>query len=1482
MKRKSKAILSTLAAMTLAMSSCPGILPEASPLPSISLVAEAAATKYYKVNVTGGTLSNGKTSGSAKESQYITVTADAAPEGKKFSHWERNGQEASTDSTYSFRMPSSAVNLEAVFVDEEKYIYPGGRAIIESAKSNKTTGKLTFTAALNIPSDCTFVKGGLVATNDHNVGSAVSAYTATYVKLATKGTEKTKSLKYTWTKGSVTEDQIWYVRAYLVYKDADGEEITVYGDCVKYGLNGDMSNENGAFFDETTGIMTLKGHVTDYDIRYYKYNSNLTEIYAEPGTVLPESCDSLFSSTSAKKIDISNADTSNAKDMQYMFAWNYSLEELNVSGIDTSNVTNMRYMFASCSKLETLDLSSFDTSNVENMEYMFYYSSNLKSIDVSNFDTGNVTTMYEMFYYCPSLEELDVSDWDTSNVTDMSSMFYYNQKLTDIDISGWDLSSLENAYYMFYECESISSVDLECFDLSNLESASYMFGYCKNLKTVKFGEATRSNLRWINGMFFGCESLESADISDLDISSVTSLYGMFCNCKQLTSIDISSFDTGNVTDMSSMFASCSSLESIDFGDFDTSNVKDMSYMFSDCNSLEDLDLSSFDTSNVTDMLFMFAGCKKLESLDLNSFDTSSVTKMGEMFFGCASLKGLDLRSFDTSNVINMEGMFCFCSNLENLDISSFNTSKVTKMREMFRGCTVLPYVNLSSFDMSNVTNYTDMFSASPLLLANCNSYYAQYLTKGYQTTIRTIFTPSENAKTVIVSVGDRSEEFNIEDIPDYSYSPDKKDLSYSFVSNRTKSTDYFRIKVLDAEGRTLPFNNSYGKPYSYCTSECSLSDITRNIYRVTKVVGDQSTYTDYNTAKSHPMDKMLLGDMTLPEGYKLVGWEVKCSAWSEDYSSIYTLTDNRSFWTYLDTTGDTTFTAILAEKEHTVPVTLPLNTPTAGHYEYDDYDLFAFTAEEAGTYVFTPDSPKFIFANLYADAEMQDFIVSNNNGNGYGKFRVQVDLEKGQTVYLRPVGNNVVTDIFDYTVNVRKMRDEPVKTFTLALDGTETGHYEDCEEYDIFSFTAEEDGVYLFTGENTEGGICGELYNDAELTDSISSYYGDSGPFTIRAELTAGQTVYLRPTGYNSYESCDYTVSIAKKVIVAREAIALTLDTETEGNFEDIDDYDRFSFTAEEDGTYIFKGTTSQMRDIYGYLYSDEAMTESFDIDGGYPSWTDYYVYFTIRVDLTAGQTVYLKPAIDDGNGSCDYTVSVKKWELDAIEMTLDTPIPGHFENSDEFDSFSFTAPSEGTYIFTSDCYYDTFGYLFSDEGLKEMLALNDDDGGNGQFRIEYYLEEGQTVYLLPIRYNWGDSCDYTVTVEKCLEPLDIYSIEELDATISIDPAKESEKTNFSCNSSTAYVKIDGYDTVDDSSVTVTYGIDLELDPNEAEYEIVLYDGSGNGIISVNNYSLVKSVNFTVFSDCAYIKITRLDGEAIGNATIEYTYLGRYSSGDYR
>lgn len=295
------------------------------------------------------------------------------------------------------------------------------------------------------------------------------------------------------------------------------------------------------------------------------------------------------------------------------------------------------------------------------------------------------------------------------------------------------------------------------------------------------------------------------------------------------------------------------------------------------------------------------------------------------------------------------------------------------------------------------------------------------------------------------------------------------------------------------------------------------------------------------------------------------------------------------------------------------------------------------------------------------------------------------------------------------------------------------------------------------------------------------------------------------------------------------------------GSFGGIHNYDRFSFTADEDGTYIIKGKALEMRDIYGYLYSDEAMNESFDIDGGYPNWTDDNVYFTIRVNLTAGQTVYLKAELDSEYGGGSYTISVNKKIFAAAPLTLNTPKEGHSENSDEFDFFSFTAESDGTYAFTSESYSDTYGYLYGTSDLSDdPIAPNGDDGGNYQFRIEYYLEAGQTFYLLPIRYGWENSCDYTVTVEKYYEPLDIYSIEELDATISIDPAKESEQIEFSSSSSTAYVKVNAYDIVDDSSVTFTYGIDLELDPNEGEYEIVLYDASGNAIGSANAFSVEK------------------------------------------
>lgn len=196
------------------------------------------AVKYEKINasysvsVVNGKISTGRTSGTVQVSKLVTVKANTVS-GKQFSHWIRNGKKVSTNSTYSFYMPSENVELTAVFT--EIPIEQVGTAIIESVKVNES--KLSFVSVLNIPKNCKFVKGGLVATSNNSIGENVNANNAEYVKLSAKATANTKNLKYTWTK-SVSGNTVVYVKAYLVYKDSSGVEHTIYSDCVKANSSG--------------------------------------------------------------------------------------------------------------------------------------------------------------------------------------------------------------------------------------------------------------------------------------------------------------------------------------------------------------------------------------------------------------------------------------------------------------------------------------------------------------------------------------------------------------------------------------------------------------------------------------------------------------------------------------------------------------------------------------------------------------------------------------------------------------------------------------------------------------------------------------------------------------------------------------------------------------------------------------------------------------------------------------------------------------------------------------------------------------------------------------------------------------------------------------------------------------------------------------------------------------------------------------------
>jgi surface protein len=120
--------------------------------------------------------------------------------------------------------------------------------------------------------------------------------------------------------------------------------------------------------------------------------------------------------------------------------WFYKLGNLTLirglNNLDTSNVKNMGWMFSGCSSLQSLDMSGFDTSKVEDMSGMFWNCSSLQSLDMSGFDTSKVENMNYMFGGCSSLQSLDLSGFDTSKVG--GSRIGIFEGIDDSKIKGWE------------------------------------------------------------------------------------------------------------------------------------------------------------------------------------------------------------------------------------------------------------------------------------------------------------------------------------------------------------------------------------------------------------------------------------------------------------------------------------------------------------------------------------------------------------------------------------------------------------------------------------------------------------------------------------------------------------------------------------------------------------------------------------------------------------------------------------------------------------------------------------------------------------------------------------------------------------------------------------------------------------------------------------------------------------------------------------
>ena len=172
----------------------------------------------------------------------------------------------------------------------------------------------------------------------------------------------------------------------------------------------------------------------------------------------------------AKKLDLSNFNTSNVTDMSYMFASSQATT-LDLSNFNTSKVTSMGGMFQS-SKIVNLDLSSFDTSNVTDMNWMFKDSQASVIKGLNNFNTSKVTSMGGMFENS-KIEILDLSNFDTSKVTDSHNMFKGNINLKTIYASSkFNTSAITsnfNSRDMFTGCTNLVGGNGTTYDSTKVD-----------------------------------------------------------------------------------------------------------------------------------------------------------------------------------------------------------------------------------------------------------------------------------------------------------------------------------------------------------------------------------------------------------------------------------------------------------------------------------------------------------------------------------------------------------------------------------------------------------------------------------------------------------------------------------------------------------------------------------------------------------------------------------------------------------------------------------------------------------------------------------------------------------------------------------------------------------------------------------------------------------------------------------------------------
>lgn len=286
-------------------------------------------------------------------------------------------------------------------------------------------------------------------------------------------------------------------------------------------------------------------------------------------------CSFMFVDINVSEIDLTEFDTTNIVDMDYMFLEadlgdcfslgsptnaqantpdrniltlntegvtsmsgmfkDCKVKHLDLNSLRTHNVTDFSDMFCSCNDLIDLNVDGFDTSKAKDFHGMFQGCIKLTQLNVKHFKVDNVLHMSCLFSKCLRLKVIDLESWDFSQVSDANEMFAYCEKLEKI-IANFNFKMIKEMAFMFCYCTKLSKVDLSHSDLSHVFDFGYTFFKCEGLKDIRFSQGVWQKAKLTLSMFDNCKALERLNLPDVILNDVIRSYAMFDDCDSLKEI----------------------------------------------------------------------------------------------------------------------------------------------------------------------------------------------------------------------------------------------------------------------------------------------------------------------------------------------------------------------------------------------------------------------------------------------------------------------------------------------------------------------------------------------------------------------------------------------------------------------------------------------------------------------------------------------------------------------------------------------------------------------------------------------------------------------------------------------------------------------------------------------------------------------------------------------------------------------------------